>query len=130
MTYKVYYSYFKQLMVVSAYGHILECAIKNVVEVPNWEHVHVQIQDQLMVEKNVMVIEWKRGYVIITSALVSVKLSLCKIRDFVSSVISHWCTEYNGNCSYISCVKNVWMWSFFWSVFSRICIFFTEWLSY
>ena len=80
MTYKVYYSHFKQLMVVSAYGHILECAIKNVVEVPNSEHVHVQIQDQLMVEKNVMVIEWKRGYVIIISALVSVKLSLCKIR--------------------------------------------------
>ena len=76
-------------MVVSAYGHILECAIKNVVEVPNSEHVHVQIQDQLMVEKNVMVIEWKRGYAIITSALVSVKLSLCKIRDFVSSIIFH-----------------------------------------
>ena len=77
-------------MVVSVYGQILECAIKNVVEVPNSEHVHVQIQDQLMVEKNAMVIEWKRDYVITTSALVGEELPLCKkIRNTGFYIVSH-----------------------------------------
>ena len=77
-------------MVVSVYGQILECAIKNVVEVPNSEHVHVQIQDQLMVEKNAMVIEWKRDYVITTSALVGEELPLYKkIRNTGFYIVSH-----------------------------------------
>ena len=91
MTYNVYYSHFKQLMVVSAYGHILECAIKNVVEVPNSEHVHVQIQDQLMVEKNVMVTEWKQDYVITRSALVGEELPpRKKIRNTGFCIVSHF----------------------------------------
>lgn len=71
-------------MVVSVDGQISECAIKGVVEVPNSEYVHVQIQDQLMEEKNVMVIEWKRDYVITTSALVGEKL-LLKNQKYMTS---------------------------------------------